>query len=149
MTVTTMTEQGIGERRLAEKRRKFRRLIVQGVVVGMVGGIVVGFVGGFTKGWQDAGGGAIGWLLWPVLAVTIIVFARYCRDYFRRVDELDVQDNLWASLIGLYAFIVALPSWHALNLVGQLPPPDAYALWVIAIATAALAYAWRKLRHRF
>ena len=149
MTGTIMVDRGVGEERLRERRRRFWRLVAQGVAVGGVAGLVVGFVGGFSKGWQDAGGATIGWVLWPVLAIVLAVFSRYCVKYFRRVDELDVQDNLWASLIGLYGFLVGLPSWHALHLVGQLPPPDLYVLYALTIAVACVAYGWRKIRHRF
>ena len=44
------------------------------------------------------------------------------------VDEVEVADNLWGSLIGLYVYALLFPAWWALNLLGQAPEPDD---WVI------------------
>jgi hypothetical protein len=149
MTVTAMAELGVGERQLRDRQRKFRRLVAAGGLVGGVIGLAVGVTGGLAEGWQRAGGASFGWVLWPVLAVSIAFFARYCVRYFRQVDELDVQDNLWASLIGLYAAIIAYPAWEALYRVGQLPAPTALGVWVSGIVAACVTYIWRKVRHRF
>lgn len=84
-----------------------------------------------------------------MLAVATVGFIWFCREYFRRVDELDLQDNLWSSLIGFYAFSVALPVWAVLHELHQLPAPDAWMLWGLSAVAATLAYGWRKLGTRF
>ncbi len=148
MTAIIMVEP-TGEARLRRRKRAFVKLTLTGGLIGGFVGLVVGITGGFSEGWQRAGGPTIGWLMWPVLAVSLIVFARYCVRYFGQVDELDVQDNLWASLIGLYGVLMGFPCWLALHKVGQLGEPSAKGVWIIGIVVACIAYGWRKLAHRF
>lgn len=94
-------------------------------------------------------GGWPEWLVWASLAATLVAGTWYTAIYFRRIDELDLLDNLWSSLIGFYVFVAALPVWKALHEVSDVPEPHALGLWYISIAAAVLAYGWRKLRGRF
>jgi Na+-driven multidrug efflux pump len=150
MTEHAMTEPdaspGVGERAFRENRKRLWRLVWLGVGISFCIGLASGFIAGFTEGWENAGGSAISWIVWPVLAIGIWGFVLFTRGYFRRVDELDVQDNLWASLIGLYFYLAALPCWMLLHKVGQLPPPDHWILWGATFLSACIAYGWRKLR---
>ena len=149
MMVDVVAERGSGEQKLRESRRRSRRLVWTGLAIGLVAGLVGGIVVGYSRAAQDAGHVGVGWLAWPVLAVTLAVFSWYTWTYFRQVDELDLLDNLWASTVGLYAFVIAYPGWQLLHMLDQAPPPDTQTLWWSALAAAAAAYCWRKLRHRF
>ena len=144
MTVSIME----GERRLRANRKRFWGWIGKGVLLAMGMGAIAGFLRGSFQGWH-AGETWIGWMMWPVLAGSAVLFVWFCREYFRRVDELDLQDNLWSSLIGFYAFFMALPAWALLHEVHQLPAPDVWTLWGLSAVAITLAYGWRKLRTRF
>lgn len=148
MTVGIMVD-GSGERKLRENRKRFWRMVGWGLAGGAAIGVVAGILAGFIRAHHGAGGAPIGWLIWPVLAGALFFFVRYSIVYFRRVDEVDLQDNLWSSLVALYGVIVALPLWSVLHEIGQAPRPDAWVLWHLALALALATYSWRKLRARF
>jgi hypothetical protein len=103
--------------------------------------LVFGFMGDYG---QDRAISPL--LVWPALGLTIAVFAWYSAVYFRRIDELDLQDNLWASLIGLYVYLVALPAWYFLHDLGQLPPINHWIIYMATVAAATIAYCVRKFR---
>ncbi len=154
MTVSIMGEAevkdtGVGERKLRDSRKRFRKLVWMGLGIGVALGMTAGIVTGYSQAAQRAGDSGIGWLAWPVLIISAAIFAWYSRTYFRRIDELDLLDNLWASLIGLYAFVMLFPALAMLHEIGQVGPPRVEPLWWATIAAAAIAYGWRKLRHRF
>lgn len=157
MTVITMNKGGAdqggerrpGERRLGERRRKFWKLVAWGLLLGLGIGMAMSIVVGFSHAHEQAGGEWIGWAMWPVLLLSAWAFIRYTVAYFRRIDELDLLDNLWSSLIGLYAVLAGYPIWQVLHQVRQLPEPNAHGMWLIAMASTVAAYGWRKLRHRF
>lgn len=136
-----MTKPGEGEKRLRTQRKKFWRLVGAGVGIGLVAGLVFGFMGGYA---QDRAISPL--LVWPALGLTIAVFVWYSAVYFRRIDELDLRDNLWASLIGLYVYLVALPAWYFLHDLNQLPPINHWAIYLTTFAAATIAYCVRKFR---
>lgn len=128
-----------GEARLKASRAAFIRYFAFSLIAGLVAGMLSGVAGAFV----EEG------LLPPVVLVAVwigvvVLFAWFCRDYFRRVDELDLLDNLWASMIGLYTYMVSLGSWHLFYDVGLLPAPDQYLIAAITLSATALAYLARK-----
>ncbi len=147
--VSSMTEGGIGERKLRDNRKRFHRLVWLGLGMGLVIGLVAGIVTGYTRAAQRAGDTGLEWLAWPVLIAAFAAFIWYTRHYFRKIDELDLLDNLWASTVGLYAFVMAYPAWALLHEIGQAGAPQITPLWWGSMAAAGVAYGWRKLRHRF
>ena len=68
--------------------------------------------------------------------------------FFANVDELELLDNLWGSLVGFYAYGVTFPAWWALNKLGYLPEPNDWVIFNIALVTALAAYLYRKWRNR-
>ena len=65
-----------------------------------------------------------------------------------RVDELELADNLWGSLIGFYVYAFGFPTWWALNWLGVAPAPDHWMIFAAAVVSATAAYALRKWRSR-
>ncbi|WNO53338.1 hypothetical protein [Stakelama saccharophila] len=148
MTERTMAERGPndGERSFRERRRSLWKL----VGIGVGGGLLIGMVGGAAAAFVEIRGSELprwaGWLLWPVILGGIWWFVDYSRRYFARVDELDVQDNLWGGMIGAYAMIMGMPCWYLLARAGQVPAPTPWGLWVLTMAAMCLAYGARKWR---
>ena len=53
--------------------------------------------------------------------IVLVVGAAYGSwKFFQNVDEVEIADNLWGSLIGLYVYALLLPG-VACNLLGQGP----------------------------
>ena len=128
-----------GEEKLRAKRRRFIRYVALTCLAFAVGGLVVGFASAAA---EDA---AIPpWILLPLIAASLVGFVVFSRNYFRRVDEVDLLDNLWASLIGMYFYIVAFPLWTLLDRVGYIGPPDHWLIWGATLALSMTAYLYRK-----
>jgi hypothetical protein len=132
-----------GEARLKAKRNAFLRyfglIMVAGFVAGMMSGVAAAMVedGSLPKGVLIA--------LWTV---TVGLFVWFCRDYFRRIDELDLLDNLWASTIGLYGYVVVFGTWYLFHQVGIAPEIDQIAVMLATLAITTAAYLARKLGWR-
>ena len=68
--------------------------------------------------------------------------------YFQKVDELDLADNLWASLMGLYFYFAALPVWWVVNEAGLTRYPNQWTIYIATLAFTFAAYLARKLGWR-
>ena len=140
--------QGEGERLHARRMRKFWMTLGALALVGAF----CGFVSGFANGYSDAKGqplqpwmlnvGAVGVIIAGIAAVLL------SWKFFASVDEVEVADNLWGSLIGFYAYALLLPIWWALERMGWAPPPDHWLIYGISMITAVAVYGWRKWRYR-
>ncbi len=115
--------------------------------------MVARFVSGFVVGYADGGGmelpawgstaagGAI------ILVAILAAYGSY--RFFVSVDEVEVADNLWGSLIGFYAYALLFPTWWMLHRIGKAPEPNDWIIFEVALGTALLAYGYRKIRFRF
>ena len=148
MTRTEGHELGEGERLHAQRRRRFWMILGGLALIGMVGG----FLSGFITGYADARQATVEPLYGTVAALGCVVLAIAVAiaswRFFVTVDELEVADNLWGSLIGFYVYAILFPLWWALNRLGKAPEPDDWLIYGAALATATLAYGVRKLRAR-
>ena len=141
-------EPGEGERLHAQKRRQFWQLLGGLALIGMA----LGFVGGFVTGQADASGtevsaefktiGAAGVVLLAILAA----YASW--RFFVSVDEVEVADNLWGSLIGFYTYAILFPLWWALAELDRAPEPDDWVIFGVSMIVATAAYGVRKWRSR-
>lgn len=136
-----MPRGGEGEQRLKRRRRQFWMLVAAGIGLGMAMGFVMGFMGGIHQ-YRPVSP----LIIWPAVGVSLVLFVWYCAAYFRRIDELDLQDNLWAGMIGLYFYIVVLPLWFFLNDMGQLPQINHWVVWTATMIVTLATYGWRKWR---
>jgi hypothetical protein len=141
-------EPGEGERLYAQRRRRFWMLLASLALLGAISGFVAGFVAGLG----DARGmtevplyGTIGGA--GVILMAILV-AYFSWRFFDSVDEVEVADNLWGSLIGFYTYAILFPAWCALNHLGKAPEPNHWIIYGASMLTATGAYGYRKWRTR-
>jgi magnesium-transporting ATPase (P-type) len=139
---------GEGERLEAQRRKNFWRLMF---ILGAVGG-VAGFVFGFSHGAADAAGEPMSDTARMIAALALVAAAIagafFSWRFFAMVDEVEVTDNLWASLIGLYVYGFGFPTWWALAWLKMAPEPVDWTLYVAVMLSAAAAYGVRKWRSR-
>ena len=139
----TDTNPPSGEARARARRNAFYRYVGLTFLVSLLVGIVSGRLVGYYES------GAIP--LWvPLLAIAAVVLAMiwFTRDYFRRIDELDLMDNLWAHLVGLYGGVIVFGVWYFIAELGLVEHPEAFAIIGSMILIVFLAYAARKLGWR-
>ena len=131
-----------GEKRYSAKRRAFWRYLTLTFAAFLLIGLLSGFV---QSAYRD---GEIGlWVPVTVGIVLLVALTWYTWDYFtRRIDELDLMDNLWAHLVGQYVALVAFMGWYFLADLGVLATfPTAFGVILTMIGATLLAYAARKL----
>lgn len=144
---TTM-QSGEGERLHAERRKRFWTILGG---LALAGG-VAGFFSGFIAGYSDASEAALPqWLLTAASAAIVLaalagLYGSY--RFFVTVDEVELADNLWGSLVGFYAYAFLFPVWWLLNKLGQAPVPNDWLIFAVAMAAALAAYAFRKWQSR-
>jgi len=145
--MTGRIEMGEGERLHSERRKRFWRIMGGLLSLGFVTGIVAGFA------LQVSGTGETTWPAWAPVAGTVgVVVAALGTAYgswrfFVSVDEVEVADNLWGSLIGFYVYAILFPAWWALNKLGQVPEPNHWAIFLASMLAALAVYAYRKVRY--
>ncbi len=139
---------GEGERLEKERRRNFWRMVG---ILAAVGG-AAGFVFGFVMGTSDATGEPVSDTTRTIAALALVVAVvgggYFSWRFFTMVDEVEVNDNLWASLIGFYVYGFAFPTWAALSGLGDMSEPNDWILYAAAMLSATAAYGLRKWRSR-
>ena len=138
-------ERGEGER-LHDQRRKHFWKIVGGL---MFAGGLTGFVAGMALVLGDGGGpnrhmfetiGA------AILILSVILASYGSWHFFAKVDELEVADNLWGSLVGFYTYAFLFPTWWGLNWLNRAPEVNHWVVYAASVTTATAVYAYRKYR---
>jgi hypothetical protein len=141
-------ERGEGERLHARQRKRFWVIILGlgalGFVAGLLSGVIEDLADGGAAGIDGrmATAAAVG----VILAALLAAYGSY--RFFVSVDEVEVADNLWGSLIGFYAYAILLPVWWALEKLGRAPQPDHWLIYGTAMVVALLAYGVRKWNAR-
>jgi ABC-type antimicrobial peptide transport system permease subunit len=139
---------GEGERLEKERRKKFWRLVF---LLGAVGG-AAGFVFGFIHGAADASGQPVSGTARTMAALALMVATigggYFSWRFFTSADEVEVTDNLWASLIGFYVYGFAVPLWWGLWWLKVAPKPVDWIIYVVVMLSATAAYGVRKWRSR-
>ena len=145
MTGASM-EMGEGERLEAARRKRFWRILGWLTFAGFIGGLIFG--GTFAI----HGKGTIATAVIPptvivgAVAIAIAGFLYGTWRFFVSVDELELQDNLWGSLVGFYAYSTVFPFWWLLWKAGVTPQPHDWAIFAISLISATAVYFWRKWR---
>ena len=132
-----------GEGLLKERQKRFWRFTLGGAFVAALVGIATGSL----FDWFAAGAISPVWLI-VILAAMVAVFVWFTIEYFRRVDELDWMDNLWAGHIGLYAYFIVTFCWYFLAEGGLVGQPQVLPILVAVSAAMFIAYGLRKLGWR-
>lgn len=138
---------GEGERLYADQRKRFWTIIGGLAAIGAI----TGFVGSFVVVNDMLHIGASPQMLTLAAAgiVLVAILSAYGSwRFFVTVDELELADNLWGSLIGFYAYAILFPAWWALNRVGRAPEPNDWVIYLSSVAIALTAYGYRKWRYR-
>lgn len=139
---------GEGERIETQRRRRFWRLILGLTAIGAIGG----FLAGFVNAQFGASGDGLNPMVQALAAIALIIalaggaFATW--RFFQTMDEVEVSDNLWASLIGFYVYGFGFPGWMALYWLDVAPQPVDWTVYAASMLTAAGAYGVRKWRSR-
>ena len=128
-----------GEAKLRKKRSRFFRYLSLAFLVSLIvgagsGALVSAYEDGEVTVWVPI-------LIWFVALVGLVWFSI---DYFRRVDELDLLDNLWAHLIGMYAGVTFFAGWYLLADLALVPDPSALAVVGFMLSATFVAYGLRK-----
>jgi drug/metabolite transporter (DMT)-like permease len=130
-----------GEDRLRLRRRRIRGVWIVALSVGFLGGIAFGLADGGDLPLSPAP-------FWSLLALVAGGVVAVNIWFIRRVDELEVMDNLWASFVGVIAHILIAACWVAAAARGYAPAPDVLAVLMATVVVTFLAYIGLKLRRR-
>lgn len=129
-----------GEAKLKSRQKAFIRYLLLVFLAAMIGGVASGYL---TQTYVDDDVG-----LWLPLGAGFLVVAGliwFTRDYFNRVDELDLMDNLWAHLYGMYGGLIVFGIWYFLADLGLVEYPIAGAALLVMLLITFAAYGLRKL----
>lgn len=132
-----------GEARLKVRRMRLIRYVMLALILGFGLGMGTGAVGRMVSDGVIPALALAG--LWAIVLAGSIWFSR---DYFRRIDELDLMDNLWASTVALYAFFGAAVSWFVFHDAGLAPSPSYEMLGLFTFTILLIAYGARKMGWR-
>lgn len=136
----TSTAATTGEERLKSRRKSFWRYLGLAFLLSLLAGLASGFAGGMFQT-----GDLPIWVPILIFAIVAAGFIWFTRDYFRRVDELDLMDNLWAHLIGFYGILIIFGGWYFLWELSLLGKPDALLVIIGGLLINFGAYGLRKL----
>ncbi len=137
------TTQMSGVERLRKRRNAFLRYCALGTLAGLILGLVSGASTEFYKN-----GDIPLALLIAMMVITAAGFVWFSVDYYRRVDEIDLLDNLWANTAGLYGGLIVFGSWTLLADTQVVGSPNAGVIVAASLAIALIAYVARKLGWR-
>lgn len=142
------TQPGEGERLYAQRRRRFWLIIFGLCLIGLIGGFLSGFVAGFADARHATAEPLYGTFAAVGAVLLAIAAAVGSWRYFAHVDEVEVADNLWGSLIGFYAYAILFPLWWALWKLEKAPEPQDWTILAVVMVVSLLAYGIRKWRAR-
>lgn len=139
---------GEGERLEAARRRKFWQLIAALMAAGAIGGFIFGFVMGQSEASTHPMSETARLIAAAALLLSLVAAIYLSWRFFTTVDEVEVADNLWGSLIGFYTYAFLFPTWWALDWLALAPAPKDWVIFAVSLATASAAYAYRKWINR-
>ncbi|WP_340587665.1 hypothetical protein [Erythrobacter alti] len=132
-----------GESRLKARRRKFWRYFMIAMVMSAGAGMLSGIASSMYEDGELP--------LWVPVSATIVIIAGlswFTWDYFRRIDEIDLQDNLWANTFGAYAGVITYLGWWFFADLGLVTQPTALGIILVMFVTTMAVYGLRKLNFR-
>lgn len=131
-----------GETRTHRRRRIFAAIVVFSLLLGVTVGVGMGMAedGGLKLTLQTA---------WALAAAGALLIAGFSVWFYRWVDEVEVQDNLWANTVGLHVGLVVGAPWAFLAHLGHVPEVNLFLLVVLILGSTALYYTAVKLWRLF
>jgi hypothetical protein len=139
------TDENTGAAKYRAKQRRFWMIYAAAVL----GFCILGGVMGFPVGYAEGMGAPVQEFVpapvaWALVALLLIGFWAFSYFYFTRVDEVEVQHNLWANSTGLYFYFSVYGSWLALDLLGAAPAVDGLIVFGATWAVILIAYTVRR-----
>jgi hypothetical protein len=135
-------ERPAGEARSRRRRQIFVAIFAFSLLLGLAVGVGMGMAeGGDLTLTRETS--------WGLAAAAALLIAGFSVWFYRWVDEVEVQDNLWANTVGLHAGLAAGVPWAFLAHLGHAPDLDLSVLFLIIVGSAALYYTAVKLWRLF
>lgn len=137
-----MQNELTGEQKEARRRRNF--WLMMAAFTG------AGFITGMLSGIFDAESSLQAKPAWAIafVGIALAAFVGLSVVFFRRVDELELADNLWGGLFGLYFYMAAQPTWYVLNRVDLVGPIEHWPLYFATCLVTFAVYLGRKFLNR-
>lgn len=132
-----------GEEREKRRRRSFWRYLGLAMAASALAGLLSGYLSGsYLEGELP--------IAVPLFAgvIALVGFVWFSVDYYRRVDELELMDNLWANLIGMHVGVLAIGGWWFLSDIDLVRAPSGIEALFVFVAAVGLSYGLRKLNFR-
>lgn len=129
------------------RRRYWRYLAIVGL-----GGMPIGFGLGWAAGrygdrqafWDMSPD----WLVIGLLGIAIATICFGTWRFYRSIDEVELQDNLWANSISYGVYALLFPAWWVLGKAGMAREPNDWLIFVVALCAGLVGYLGRKWRAR-
>jgi hypothetical protein len=139
-----MEAEGPGVRAGMARRR---RILWTMAALCAAGGVAGGIMGIFYERGENPLATALP-PIWAAIAAAILLVALVFGSlrFFRVVDEVERRDNMLASTIGLYFYMIAYMVWFPLWRGALVPEPDHMLLFAGTFLVMIVAYIWKKLR---
>ena len=131
-----------GEARLRQRSQRIRNIWITTIGAGLLTGIGLGVTH------RRLGSDLPPLVFWSVMAFFFFITIVTTVWYLRGVDEVEVQDNLWAAYVGLSAHILIAIGWQTAAARGFAPEPDVLSVLMATIIITLIAYFGLKLRRR-
>ena len=131
-----------GEARLRQRSQRIRNIGITTIGVGLLTGIGLGVTD------RRLGSDLPPLVFWSVMAFFFFITIVTTVWYLRGVDEVEVQDNLWAAYVGLSAHMLIAIGWQKAAARGFAPEPDVLSVLMATLIITLIAYFGLKLRRR-
>lgn len=138
---------GEGERLHGQRRRRFWTILGWLFLAGAISGVLAGIgLAPVLHGKELPAWAGVVTVVGALFAVVATIYGSW--RFFANVDEVELSDNLWGSLIGFYAYALLFPTWWALWKVDLIGEPNDWVIYAAVLAVALAAYAYRKWQSR-
>ena len=139
-----MTDQnGLGERMGRVRRRRWWLSLAVITAAAVVAGIVADTIA--LRG-RDLMSTISPLALVVLVAAIVLAFAYGCWLMTRALDEVELNDNLWGGIAGLYVYMLGFPSWWLLWKGGVTGEPNDWVVYLVSLSVASLVYGFRRVR---
>jgi hypothetical protein len=139
---------GEGERLHEQRRRRFWLIVASIAVLAVAAGFLSGFAAGVIDARSGEGHSALTIVGAVTVAIMVVGTIYGSWRFFMSVDEVEVTDNLWASLIGFYTYGILFPAWWVLSEIGLVTEPNQWIIYAATLLSGTAACAYRKWQSR-
>ncbi len=130
-----------GEERLKKRKRSFWTFVGLGMIIAAAAGFGSGLIGSYVER-----GEIPVWVLFSSMFVIAAGLCWFSYRYYMRIDEVDLEDNLWANTFGCYAYIISVMSIMALEQAKIIEPVGHLPILALTIVVSLGVYLIRRMR---